>query len=134
MNAKIYLLTAVISLLTISTAKCQNKASPETYEYLEINGCKRLVNYKSSVSIKNNWTEWKKAYTKKGQQTCDFSAYIRYRKKFENGKLRQETQYSSGCDECEEKPCGVWNYYNETGEIIKTIDYGKCDLSAFEKE
>ncbi len=112
--------------------KFETKKDSSNYEL--INGCKKEVSNKSFQNNGNDWTEWKKEYTKKGKQTCDFSAYIIYKKKFVNGNLKEETQYTSGCDECDEKPCGNWNYYDDNGTKIKTITHGECALTEFEKK
>ncbi len=77
--------------------------------------------------------EWKKNYKVDSSQTCDFSAYIIYKKKYKNGEIEIESQCVAGSEESEEEPCGTWKYYDNKGKVIKTVKYENCDISKFGK-
>ena len=85
------------------------------------------------MKYKSAKMEWQKQYFKTKTQTCDFSAYIITTKHYKQGVLIEVARYISVCDECEKKSCRTWKYYSDTGKLMRTINYGKCNLSTFDK-
>lgn len=98
-----------------------------------INGCKKVVEWKAYNKNFELQEEWEKKYRTDSTQTCDFSAYIVYKKKYKKDKLEMESIYFAGSDQSEDEPCGTWKYYDEKGNVIKAVKYEKCDISRFGK-
>lgn len=107
--------------------------SSEIYDskFEDINGCKKVVEWKMYNKNYELLEEWEKKYKIDSTQTCDFSAYIIYKKSYKNGKIKLISDFMAGSEESEEEPCGSWEYYDNQGKIIKTIKYKNCDITKF---
>lgn len=44
---------------------------------------------------------------------------------YPSGKIKTKEQLET-CYECDECPCGVWEYYDEDGNITNKLEYGDC--------
>lgn len=99
----------------------------------KINGCDKVIAEKTYSKTGTLLSEWKKEYVIDKRQTCDFSAYIKTEKKYSGKILLQQSQYVSGCDDCEEVPCGTWHIFNNSGKLIETKQLGACSTAQFKK-
>jgi len=97
-------------------------------KFEDINGCKKVVEWKSYDKNLKLKSEWTKKYKIDNTQTCDFSAYTLLKKEYKNGKLIAIKEYFAGSDQSEEEPCGTWKHYDSNGKLIKTEKLGKCGL------
>ena len=122
----------VLSLLSFLNG-CKNQSRKPESKFEIINGCKKQISEKLFDRNGKDSLEWIKSYNKSSKETCDFTAYIIKNKKFINGNLIEKTQFISGCDECEEKPCGIWIYYDKNGTKFKERDFGECSLEKLDK-
>ncbi len=44
---------------------------------------------------------------------------------YPNGKIKAKEQLET-CYECDECPCGIWEYYDEEGNLTNRHEYGDC--------
>lgn len=96
--------------------------SSEIYDskYEDINGCRKVVEWKSYDKDLKIKSEWIKKFKVDRAQTCDFSAYTILKKEYKNEKLISIKEYSALSEASEEEPSGIWKYYDSNGKLIKT--------------
>ena len=96
--------------------------SSEIYDskYEDINGCRKVVEWKSYNKYLKLKSEWIKQFKVDSTQTCDFSAYTILKKKYKNEKLISIKEYSALSEASEEEPSGTWKYYDSNEKLIKT--------------
>jgi len=99
--------------------------SSEIYDskYENINGCKKVIEWKSYDKNLKVKSEWIKKYKIDSTQTCDFSAYTVVKKEYQNEKLIAIEEYFALSEASEEEPCGIWKYYDSNGKLIKTENF-----------
>lgn len=99
--------------------------SSEIYDskYEDINGCRKVVEWKSYDKNLRIKSEWIKKFKVDSTQTCDFSAYTTLKKEYKNEKLISVKEYSALSEASEEEPSGTWKYYNSKGKLIKTENF-----------
>lgn len=127
----------LLVFISIGLTSCGNEVKtvnkdPES-KYEMVNGCKKEVSCRLFDKYGKDSLEWVKSYRIDDQQTCDFSSYTIVKKKYIQGKLAEQTRFISGCDECDEQPCGKWKYFDEKGKNIRSEDHGECDPEQFDK-
>lgn len=88
-------------------------------KYDNINGCRKVVEWKSYDKDLKIKSEWEKKFRVDNTQTCDFSAYIVLKKEYKNEKLISIKEYSALSEASEEEPYGTWKYYDSKGNLIK---------------
>jgi len=96
--------------------------SSEIYDskYEDINGCRKVVEWKSYNKYLKLKSEWIKQFKVDSTQTCDFSAYTILKKDYKNEKLISIKEYSALSEASAEEPSGTWKYYDSKGKLIKT--------------
>lgn len=96
--------------------------SLEIYDskYEDINGCRKVVEWKSYDKDLKIKSEWIKKFKVDSTQTCDFSAYTILKKEYKNEKLISIKEYFALSEASEEEPSGTWKYYDSNGKLIKT--------------
>lgn len=107
--------------------------SSEIYDskFEDINGCRKVVEWKSYDKNLKLKSEWIRKFKIDSTQTCDFSAYNVLKKEYQNEKLISIKEYFAGSEQSEEEPCGTWKHYDSNGKLMKTENFGKCDLFGF---